>query len=277
MLGIVFARAAYVIMTWESIGYTRFGEIVSFWDGMSLGAGLVGGLIAIAILSDVFKLNDLRMMDLILPGVLLVQLLASGGTFLDAEIFGSVIGETTSFYFVGGAIELTAGEGSLWALLSMTIDKGGEVLAYHPVFLYQLVWFLIGFLAAHFTCKKERFAGQITLFYFGWYGLGSALVAGLDAPAKSGVHGIQLLALIVGVAAFVALLVRFLLSVNRGIVVEGETPEERVFALPMTAEEREEKLASDVEYITSVLDEKADVVYTEMTAEPAKEEEPAEV
>ncbi|MBQ9760981.1 MAG: prolipoprotein diacylglyceryl transferase [Clostridia bacterium] len=279
VLGVIFARAAYVIATWDTVGYKSFGEVAAFWDGMTIGGGLVGGLLAIVILCDIFKINSLRMFDLFLPGVLLVQLLASVGTFLDAEIYGSVIGETTSFYCISSACEMTAGEGSIWALLSMTLDKGGEVLAYHPIFLYQFVWFLIGFLAAHFTCNHTRFKGQIALFYFGWFGLGSAFVAGLEAPVNGGVHGVQLLSLIVGALAFVALLVRFLFSVNRGIKIEGETPEKRSFSQMMTSEERMEKRTKDVAYITTVLDEKADKVYGEMTAEPAvevEEEETAE-
>lgn len=277
LLGVIFARATYVIATWDTIGYTGFGEMAAFWDGMSFGGALFGGLLAIAIMCDVFKMNGLRVFDLFLPGLLLVQTVAAIGTFLDANIYGAVIGETTSFWCVGGACEMASGEGTLLSLIRMTIDKGGEVLAYHPVFLYQFVWGLIGYVVAHFVSNRARFKGQVTLFYFTWLGFGSALLAGLNAPENGGVNGAQLFWLIIGVLALAAFIVRALLSVNRGITVEGEAPEKRSFSQMMTADERIEKREQDVACITAILDEKADSVYAEMTAEPAEENAEEEV
>lgn len=275
-LGCVFARATYVLMTWNSVGYTSVGEVLSFGDGMSIGGGLIGGLLAVLILCDILKIDGLHMMDLMLPGMLLVQLFAAIGTFFDAELFGSVIGETTSFYFINGAHEIASGEGTLFGLIRMSLDKGGLVLCYHPVFLYAFVWNLIGFLIAHFTYKHTRFDGQMTLLYFTWFGLGNAFIAGLDAPVDGGLHGVQLLALIVGVLALVMLIVRYISCFCMGIKINGEVPEKRTFSQEMNADERMEKRASDVAYITGVLDDKADQVYENMTAEPAAEPEEEE-
>jgi DNA-directed RNA polymerase subunit RPC12/RpoP len=101
---------------------------------------------------------------------------------------------------------MASGEGTLLSLIRMTIDKGGEVLAYHPVFLYQFVWGLIGYVVAHFVSNRARFKGQVTLFYFTWLGFGSALLAGLNAPENGGVNGAQLFWLIIGVLALAAYL-----------------------------------------------------------------------
>ena len=276
VLGIIVARGSYVVMTWDSVGYTRFGEVVAFWDGMTMGGALVGGILGLLIMSDIFKLHGLRMVDLFLPGMLLVQTIAAFATFMDAELFGSVIGETTSFYFLGGAFEIASGEGTLFGLLRMALDKGGLVLCYHPVFLYELVWNLIGFLIAQFALKRVRFSGQVALFYFTWFGFGSAFMAGLNGP-RAGLHTVQLLSLIVAVLALVVMIVRLVRASKSGVKVVGIDPAKRAYKRVMNPDEVEEKRVADIEFITAVLDQKADKVYGDMTVETVvTEEEPTE-
>ena len=276
-LGVVIARGSYVVMTWDTVGYTRFGEVIAFWDGMTLGGALVGGLLGILIMSDVFKLNGLRMMDLFLPGMLLVQTIAAIGTFMDAPLFGSVIGETTSFYLVGGAVEFASGDGTLFGLIRMTLDKGGLVLAYHPVFFYKLLWNLIGFLIAHFALKRVRFSGQVVLFYFTWIGFGRAFLAGLNGP-KVGIHSAQLLWLVIGVLALIAMIVRLVRAAKSGVKIEGSDALGRAYKRMMNPDEVEERRVSDIEHITDVLGQKADLVYENMTTANvvAEEEESTE-
>ena len=272
VLGLVGARLAYVISTMDTVIYNSFSDVMAFGKGLSFVGALIGGLIAIFILCDLFNLHALRVIDTFLPGVIFVQMLAVVGTFMNAELFGSTIGDTTSFYALFNSVELASGEGTLFHLLRMTLDKGGLILNYHPVFLYAFAWTFIGFIVLHFTYKRTRFSGQIALIYFTSYGLGRALLEGLDGPAV-GTHAKQLVALIVGVAAFVMLIVRFCQTFKRGILVDGDVPAKRSFIRMMTEEEREAKKAADVAEATQVLVEKADEVYDDMTAEPSEEEE----
>ena len=50
---------------------------------------------------------------------------------------------------------------------------------YHPTFLYESVWNLVGFIGMHFLTKKRKFDGQIVLTYLAWYGLGRVWIEGL--------------------------------------------------------------------------------------------------
>jgi phosphatidylglycerol:prolipoprotein diacylglycerol transferase len=50
---------------------------------------------------------------------------------------------------------------------------------YHPTFLYESLWNLVGFILIHFLSKKRKYDGQVALMYVAWYGLGRAFIEGL--------------------------------------------------------------------------------------------------
>ena len=58
-------------------------------------------------------------------------------------------------------------------------DASGVVTYYHPTFLYESVWNLIGFIGLHFFSKKRKFDGEVFLAYVAWYGLGRVWIEGL--------------------------------------------------------------------------------------------------
>ena len=273
VLALVFARGAFVLNTLESVGYSDAGDVFAFWEGLSFAGALVGGAIGVFMMGDFMKLRGIRLLDMLLPGVMLIQLLMAVGTFFDAEIYGPVIGETTSLYLFGGAKEFASAEGSIFALLSMQIDKGGAILAYHPIFLYELIWNLAGFLILHFTYKKARFDGQISALYFTWVGIGGALAATMYAPVNTIFHFAQLASLLVGIAALIIFFVRLKQSYGRGVSVEGEVVVKRNFLRAMNDEERAAKKAADVAEITEMLDKKATKAWIRVVRDEEEEAE----
>ena len=50
---------------------------------------------------------------------------------------------------------------------------------YHPTFLYESVWNLIGFVLLSTLASRRKYDGQIALGYAAWYGLGRAFIEGL--------------------------------------------------------------------------------------------------
>ena len=58
-------------------------------------------------------------------------------------------------------------------------DAAGQVTYYHPTFLYESVWNLIGFIGLHFYSKRRKFDGEVFLLYVAWYGLGRSWIEGL--------------------------------------------------------------------------------------------------
>ena len=68
-------------------------------------------------------------------GVIIGQILGRWGNFMNREAHGSV---TDSFFKMG------------------LVDAAGKVTYYHPTFLYESVWNLVGFIGLHFYCKKAE-------------------------------------------------------------------------------------------------------------------------
>ena len=58
-------------------------------------------------------------------------------------------------------------------------NSAGEVVYYHPTFLYESLWNLTGFILLHFLSKKRKVDGEVFAGYLAWYGLGRAWIEGL--------------------------------------------------------------------------------------------------
>ena len=80
---------------------------------------------------------------------------------------------------------------------------------YHPTFLYESLWNLIGFVLLHFYSKKRKFDGEVFALYVAWYGLGRAWIEGLRTDSLylfgTGIRVSQLLAALsfVGAVGFI--------------------------------------------------------------------------
>ena len=75
--------------------------------------------------------------------------------------------------------EAFGGETTLpWRMCLWT--SATEYIEVHPTFFYESFWNLIGLLLIlFFVSKGRRFDGEITWFYFLWYGLGRFWIEGL--------------------------------------------------------------------------------------------------
>ena len=108
---------------------------------------------------------------------------------------------------------------------------------YHPTFLYESVWNLIGFIGLHIYSKRRKFDGEVFLLYMAWYGLGRAWIEGLRTDSlylfSTGIRVSQLLAAVffvvsVGVIVWVRVKRRptpETLYVNRRKQAEAEAPQ----------------------------------------------------
>ena len=140
---IVCARAYYVAFTWEHYSRNPISVLYIWEGGLAIYGGVLGALVV----------------DLVLLGFLIGQSMGRWGNFFNREAFGA---PTDSFFRMG---------------LYNTTTGAWEY--YHPTFLYESVWNLIGLGLLHVLSKKRRYDGQIALGYAAWYGLGRAFIEGL--------------------------------------------------------------------------------------------------
>ena len=179
ILGVIGARAYYVLTSLDQ--FQTFGEAIAIWNGgLGIYGGIIGGCLGIVIMCYFKKISWRKLFDMAAPGVMLAQAMGRWGNFFNGEAYGYAIEDTTRFFFFNKELILTSGEGTIFNTFRMGLQNWyGEVVYYHPTFLYESVWNILGFVVANLIYKHKRFHGQIALFYFTWYGFGRMFIEGL--------------------------------------------------------------------------------------------------
>ena len=157
-IGVICARLYYCIFYWELYADNPISVLYIWEGGLAIYGGVIGGALTIIILSKIKKIKTGTLLDVAAMAVIIGQIFGRWGNFMNREAHGAV---TDCFFKMG--LE----------------NAAGEVIDYHPTFLYESVWNLVGFIGMHFLTKKRKFDGQIVLTYLAWYGLGRVWIEGL--------------------------------------------------------------------------------------------------
>ena len=218
ILGIIGARAYYVLTSLDQ--YETLGEALAIWNGgLGIYGGIIGGCLGIVIMCYFKKISWRKLFDMAAPGVMIAQAMGRWGNFFNGEAYGYAITDTTRFFFFNYEFVLTSDKGTIFNFLRMGLNQRGVTTYYHPTFLYESVWNILGFVIANLIYKHKRFHGQIALFYFTWYGFGRMFIEGFrtDSLYVPGTHVriSQLVGLLCFVGCGTALLVLTILTRKR--------------------------------------------------------------
>ena len=168
----VIGARVYYVVTDSGTTYHSFYDIIAIWEGgLAIYGAVIAGAAAILVVSLVKKYNKtkmFKMFDMVSPGVMLGQIIGRWGNFCNGEAHGIMTSE--NFFLRMGL----AGGADIDSKYQATITT-----YYHPTFLYESVWNLIGFVLINVLYKKKKFDGQIVLMYLAWYGLGRCFIEGL--------------------------------------------------------------------------------------------------
>jgi phosphatidylglycerol:prolipoprotein diacylglycerol transferase len=159
IFSIIGARIYYVIFEWSYYSKNLL-DIFKIWEGgLAIHGGIIFGLIFVIIYTKKYKVNTLRMLDMIVVGLLIGQAIGRWGNFFNGEAHGPM----TSLEF------LTSLHLPNFIIEGMKIHG----IYYQPTFFYESLWCLIGFiLILIFRRRYYRKIGQTTAFYMIWYGIG---------------------------------------------------------------------------------------------------------
>ncbi|HEY9088136.1 MAG TPA: prolipoprotein diacylglyceryl transferase [Anaerolineaceae bacterium] len=206
------------ITTWYYLTHPL--KAIAIWEGgVGIPGAVIGGAIALYIYARVRKINFLRWVDLIAPGLALAQAVGRWGNFINQEIYG-------------------APTNLPWAIFideAHRLPELSDVAYYHPLFFYEVLWNLanMGFL----LWLGKRFAarlkpGDIFLTYLVIYPIGRFLLEflRLDAAQVGGINFNQTLMAVIAVIAAVLLFIRHRFG-SKDLSPQtsepaGETPEE---------------------------------------------------
>ena len=167
VVGVIGARLYYVLTSLDGGGYTSFMDVIAIWEGgLAIYGGVIGGALAIVVVCLVKKINTLKVMDAVAPGVMLAQAIGRWGNFVNGEAFGEPVPADHFLYRFRMGLE-------------SNYTEGAGMQYYHPTFLYESVWNIVGFILITCLYRKKKFNGQITLMYLTWYGFGRMFIEGL--------------------------------------------------------------------------------------------------
>lgn len=166
IFGIVGARIYYVIFEFDNYKYDLL-SIFKVWEGgLAIYGAVLAGLLVIIYYAKKNKKSIIATTDILVPGLIIGQSIGRWGNFFNQEAHGTEV--TLEF---------------LQKLhLPSFIINGMHINGtyYHPTFLYESLWCLLGFIIILIIRKiTKRKKGIVTSAYFIWYGIGRFLIEGL--------------------------------------------------------------------------------------------------
>ncbi|MDF2685693.1 MAG: prolipoprotein diacylglyceryl transferase [Clostridia bacterium] len=148
------ARLYYVLFSLDQ--FETFADVINFRNGgLAIYGGIIAGFLAGFIFCKIKKLNPFALFDLASFSFLIGQTIGRWGNFINGEAHGDITNLP-------------------WG---MTINELGP---FHPTFIYESLWNLLGILVLFIYLKKiKKEHGEIFFMYIAWYGIGRAYIEGL--------------------------------------------------------------------------------------------------
>jgi prolipoprotein diacylglyceryl transferase len=195
VLGILGARLYHVLTHWGDY----FGEgknvleVFAFWNGgIAIFGALIGGGIGVLVASRITGIRFWSFADALVPGLLIAQAAGRLGNWFNHELFG---GPTTLPW--GLQIETTN------PAFPIGLPEG---TLFHPTFLYEIVWNLLGVAVLLLLERRLRPRwGTFFGMYLIWYGLGRAVIESMRVDPSLIILGLRtnvlaaLIAVVIGV------------------------------------------------------------------------------
>lgn len=195
VLGIVGARLYHVLTHWgDYFGPGKnFLDIFAFWNGgIAIFGALIGGGVGVLIASRLTGIRFWSFADALVPGLLLAQAAGRLGNWFNHELFG---GPTT----LPWGLQIEASNPAF----PIGLPEG---TLFHPTFLYEIVWNLLGI--GVLLLIERRWKPRWGMFfgcYLIWYGIGRAFVESIRVDPSLVILGLRtnvfaaLVAVVIGI------------------------------------------------------------------------------
>ena len=166
VLGILGARIYYVLFNFSYYKENLF-DIFKIWEG---GLAIHGGIIFAGLFLIIYVkkkyIKPFRILDIMAVSLIIAQAIGRWGNFFNQEAHGP-------------AVEKSVLDG--WMIPNFIV-KGMHInnAYYHPTFLYESLYNVVGFIILLILRKKKKLKlGIITCAYAIWYGVGRYFIEGL--------------------------------------------------------------------------------------------------
>lgn len=199
-IGFLGARLYYVVF---ELGYylANPSKIFAIWEGgIAIYGGLIAGFLTIVWFSKKRQAPLWLMLDILAPSVLLAQAIGRWGNFVNQEAHG---GEVTRQFLENLFLP---------EFIINQMEINGSF--YHPTFLYESLWSLLGFAALLLLRNRKQLLrrGEVALSYVMWYSFGRFFIEGMRTDSlyigATSIRVSQALSFVLFVGAIVLLIYR---------------------------------------------------------------------
>jgi prolipoprotein diacylglyceryl transferase len=197
--GIVGGRIFHVITHWDYYFHpgADISKVFAIWEGgLAIFGALVLGSLGAYIGARTAGIKFLAFADAIAPGVLVAQAIGRIGNYFNNELFGL---PTT----LPWGLEISTSNDAY----PQGLPAG---VLFHPTFLYELIWNLIGFAALIWLDRKLKLRwGQMFAAYLITYSIGRAFIESIRIDPSEYYFGLRtnvwsaIFGIAVGIALFV--------------------------------------------------------------------------
>lgn len=172
IFGIMGARIYYVIFMWDYYKDNPIEILNLRGGGLAIYGGIIAGVLTLYIYCRVKKQKFPLVLDTVIYGLLVGQIMGRWGNFFNREVFG----EYTDNLFAMRIPVSMVRERDISASIAAHMTEGTNYIQVHPTFLYEGMWNLAILIFLLLYLQHKKFDGEIALLYFAGYGIGRALI-----------------------------------------------------------------------------------------------------
>lgn len=164
-IAIISARLYYVIFRWEHYVDDPI-KIFAIWEGgLAIHGGVLGGVLTAVVFAKKRGLSIWKLLDIAAPSILIAQAIGRWGNFMNQEVYG---GPVTREFLEGLMLPR-------FIIDQMYING----VYYHPTFLYESIWNLIGVAILLYLRRVNLRQGEIFFSYVIYYSVGRFFIEGM--------------------------------------------------------------------------------------------------
>ncbi|KGX86199.1 prolipoprotein diacylglyceryl transferase [Pontibacillus litoralis] len=167
-IAILSARLYYVAFEWERYAGGSLIDIFAIWEGgIAIHGAIIGAVLTALVFARVRNVPFWKLADIAAPSLLLGQAIGRWGNFMNQEAHGGPVSEEFYNNFMQYLPDFITNQMCISGVM------------YHPTFLYESVWNVLGFIFLILLRKYYPRRGEIFLSYVIWYSFGRYFIEGL--------------------------------------------------------------------------------------------------
>ena len=172
IFGIMGARIYYVIFMWDYYKDDPIQILNLRGGGLAIYGGIIAGVLTLYIYCRIKKQKFPLILDFVIYGLLVGQIMGRWGNFFNREVFGEYTNNLLAMRIPVSMVR----EQDISASIAAHMAEGTNYIQVHPTFLYEGMWNLALLVLLLLYREHKKFDGEIALLYFAGYGIGRAWI-----------------------------------------------------------------------------------------------------